>query len=88
MLIFYPIRKFKAYLSKVKFGGYIEIKFNIFVEKFYTCYRDGLNGGRDMRSFSGLYFIFRVVLVIVNDLDTSTGHDLVIRFWLSKLRTS
>ena len=42
-------------LSKIKFGGHIEIKLNIFVEKFYTCYRDGLSGGRDMRSFSGLY---------------------------------
>lgn len=27
-----------------------------FVEKFHRCYRDGLDGGRDMRSFSGIYF--------------------------------
>jgi hypothetical protein len=32
---------------------------NTFVEKFYGCYRNGLDGGRDMRSFAGLYFIVR-----------------------------
>ena len=29
---------------------------DIFVEKFYSCYRDGLGGGRDMRSLASLYF--------------------------------
>jgi hypothetical protein len=32
---------------------------NTFVERFYGCYRNGLDGGRDMRSFAGLYFIVR-----------------------------
>ena len=27
-----------------------------FMDKIYSCYRNGLNGGQDMRSFSGLYF--------------------------------
>ena len=31
------------------------------VEKFHGCYRDGLHGGRDMRSFAGLYFFLRVL---------------------------
>ena len=35
--------------------------FNIFVEKFYNCYRDGLDGGKDMRSFVCVYFLLRVV---------------------------
>ena len=29
------------------------------------CYRNGLDGGRDMRSFSGLYFFLRMVVYIV-----------------------
>jgi hypothetical protein len=29
------------------------------------CYRNGLDGGRDMRSFSGLYFFLRMIVYIV-----------------------
>ena len=36
-----------------------------FVEKFYSCYRDSLNGGRDMRYFSALYFLMRPVMIIL-----------------------
>jgi hypothetical protein len=39
-----------------------------FVEKFHYCYRDGLDGGRDMRSFSGLYFILRGVIMASHEL--------------------
>ena len=69
-LVLYPVKRFKACLSKVKFSGYLEVNLNIFVEKFYSCYRDGLSGGRDMRSFSGLYFILRIILVVINDIDS------------------
>ena len=27
----------------------------IFVEKFYSCYKDDLDSGKDMRSFASLY---------------------------------
>ena len=33
-----------------------------FVEKFYGCYRNGLDGGKDMRSFAALYFLLRIML--------------------------
>ena len=36
------------------------------MEKFHGCYRDGLDGGKDMRSFSGLYF-FLVCLVMLHN---------------------
>ena len=29
---------------------------NTFLDKFYCYYRDGLDGGRDMRSFVSLYY--------------------------------
>ena len=50
LIVFYPIRIIR---SKCRLNT---IRINTFVEKFYSCYRDGLDGGRDMRSFSGLYF--------------------------------
>ena len=37
----------------------------MFVEKINGCYRDGLDGGRDMRSFSGFYLLVRMVMVLV-----------------------
>jgi hypothetical protein len=33
----------------------------IFVKKFHRCYKDGINGQRDMRSCSGLYFLLRLI---------------------------
>ena len=38
---------------------------NTFVENFRGCYRTGVDGGRDMRSFSGLYFILRMVVCLI-----------------------
>jgi hypothetical protein len=34
---------------------------NIFVDKFYSCYRDGLDGGKDMRSFVSVHFFLRLL---------------------------
>ena len=59
LLLFYPFRPFQACLSKCKLNG---LALYTFVEKFYGCYRNGLDGGKDMRSFAGLYFVLRVIL--------------------------
>ena len=61
LLVLYPIRIFRACLSKCRLDG---IAITIFVNKFHGCYRDGLNGGRDMRSLSGLYFLLRLYILI------------------------
>ena len=63
LLILYPFRIFRAFLSKCHLDG---IALNFFVEKFYSCYRDGLDGGCDMRSFAGLYFVIRIMLFCTN----------------------
>jgi hypothetical protein len=34
------------------------------VEKFYSCYRDGLDGGKDLRSFVCLPFLLRLSVLI------------------------
>ena len=39
---------------------------NIFVEKFHTSYKDGLDGCRDMRGFASLYFVIRIVVYLLS----------------------
>ena len=65
LLVCYPIRLFQRFLSKLKLNC---IFVNIFVEKFYSCYNDGLDGGRDMRSFAGFNFLLRYMLGLVAPL--------------------
>ena len=62
-LILYPIRPFRILFSKCRLDGVV---INTFAEKFYSCYRTGLDGGWDMRSFAGLYFVSRLLLFLSN----------------------
>ena len=64
-LTLYPIRPFRVLFSKCRLDGVI---INTFIEKFYSSYRTGLDGGRDMRSFAGLYFAARVLLFLSNTI--------------------
>ncbi len=59
LLALYPVKAFRLFLSKCRLNF---ITLNVFVERVNGCYRNGLDGGRDMRSFSGLYFFIRIVL--------------------------
>ena len=63
LLILYPFKCFRALLSKCRLDG---IVLNTFVEKFNGCYKNGLDGGKDMRSFAGLYFAVRLMLFLSN----------------------
>ena len=58
LLIYYPWKWFKSLISRCKLDG---LALALFMEKFHSCYRDGLDGGRDMRSFAGLYFFLRML---------------------------
>ena len=73
LLILYPFKIFRELLSKCRLNG---IALYFFVEKFYGCYRNGLDGAKDMRSFAGLYFVTRFALFLTNTtavlLDIST----------------
>ena len=62
LLLLYPIGMFRVCLSKCRLDG---IALGNFVEKFYSCYRDGLDGERDMRSFAAMYFITRAFIYIM-----------------------
>ena len=62
LLILYPMKAFQSCLSKCHLNS---ITLKVFVEKVQGCYRNGLDGGRDMRSFSGLYFLLQFFILIV-----------------------
>ena len=55
LLALYPFQRFRSLLFKFLLKQLV-CPLNIFVEKFYSCYHDGLGGERDMRSFASLYF--------------------------------
>ena len=64
LLAFYPTKIFQSLLSTCSSGRHSRplLAVNYFVEKFYSSYRDGLNGGRDMRGFASLYFLLRIIV--------------------------
>ena len=75
-LIVYPIKVFRLFLFKCHLSTRTLASLNIFVEKYYSCYRDGTDGGRDMRSLASMYFILRVIAILifqVTSLDTYTS---------------
>ena len=57
LLILYPIKMFRSCLSKCCLNS---LTITIFTDKIQSCYRNGLDGGRDMRSFSAFYFYLRL----------------------------
>ena len=54
-LILYPIslRVLRTCLFKFRLDF---VALNIFADKLQSCYRNGLDGGQDMRCFSGIFF--------------------------------
>ena len=64
LLVLYPFQRFRSLLFKFLPKGLV-CPLNIFVEKFYSCYRDGLGGGRDMRSLASLYFCIVLVCFLL-----------------------
>lgn len=65
ILLLYPTKAFSACLSKCRLNGRFGMVLHTFVEKFYGCYKDGSDGGLDMRCFSALYFLMRPMVVIM-----------------------
>ena len=53
LLTLYPFKFIRSFLSKCRLDT---LCLSAFMDKFYGCYRNGLNGGNDMRSFAGVYF--------------------------------
>ena len=62
LLALYPVYTFRALLFKCCRRMNL---INYFVEKFHSCYRDGLDGGRDMRSLASLYFLVAFISYVL-----------------------
>ena len=79
LLALYPLRGFRSVLFKCRLSNHIITSLNIFVEKFYSCYRDGLNGGRDMRSLASLYFFLRLIInfIFIDQIPLSASYTFV-----------
>ena len=73
LLLLYPVGIFHRLLSKC-ISNRFRIVINIFVEKFQSCYRGGLDGAKGIRSFSGFYFLLRLVIYLANLINRSTFH--------------
>ena len=76
LLALYPCHAFRSLLFKClprRSRGPL----NIFVEKYYSCYRDGLDGGRDMRSLASLYFFIVLFIFIFWSFIVEAGLFLV-----------
>ena len=64
LLIFYPYKIFNRCLNCCSERRWLVL--NIFAEAFQGCYKNGVTGGRDFRSMSGVYLLLRFILLLVN----------------------
>ena len=63
LLTLYPFKCFNRILSKCHLDL---ISMKIFVDKIQSHYRNGLDGGKDMRSFSSLYLFLRLSVFAIS----------------------
>ena len=79
LLALYPVRGFRSVLFKFRVSNHTIASLNIFVEKFYSCYRDGLNGEKDMRSLASLYFFLRLIInfIFTDEIPLSASYTFV-----------
>ena len=80
LLILYPIRIFRSCLSKCHLNS---IVLHTFLDKVYACYRNGLDGGRDMRIFSGLYFFLILTAYFTVLLTCAMNSYLSVSWWFT-----
>ena len=80
LLVLYPIRAFRSCLSKCHLNF---IVMHTFLDKVYSSYRNGLDGRRDMRSFSGLYFFLEIAANITVLLSHLMSSYLYVSRWFA-----
>ena len=78
LLFFYPFKLFQKCLSKLKCR---QNSLKIFMDIMQCHFKDGLDGKRDFRSFSAVYFLIRFVFIIIRLLSVFYGwHYSIISF--------
>ena len=57
---------------------------NISVQKFYNCFRDNTEGGRDMRSLVCIYFLLRLLLslVTINQIPSNVSFSILMLIYI------
>ena len=65
LMFLYPLKIVQKCIGKMNCKYYNWQGLRIFVDAFQGSYKDGTNGTSDRRFFSGLYFVFRIVLIII-----------------------
>ena len=64
ILLLYSLKPVYRCLTKLKLTFLLPgPKFQIFLNVFYNCYKDGTDGNHDLRFFASVYFGIRVLLV-------------------------
>ncbi len=62
LLILYPTRLFQKFLNCC---GFSRPAVHTFADAFNGCYKNGVNGTRDYRSFAGLYLLVRIPVTMM-----------------------
>ena len=85
LLALYPIESVRALLFKCPISSRTIAAINIFVQKFYNCYRDKTDGGRDMKSLVSMYFFLRVLisLVVINQIPLKVSLSITLFIYLA-----
>ena len=74
VLIFYQAAFFQKCLTRCKMNSQA---LRTFVETFQGCYKDGTNGTRDCRYFAGLYFLIRIINIVVLLSSSTVLHAII-----------
>ena len=86
LLALYPFRRIRMILF-YPIGSRATTAINIFVEKFYSCYRDstGDEGGRDMRSLVSIYFFLRLLIdtVTIDQIPSNVGFSILVFIYMA-----
>ena len=69
LLFLYPCSLFQNCLTRCNINSHA---LRTFIEIFQGCFKDGTNGTHDYRYFAGLYFVLRVVLLLIYALSFKT----------------
>ena len=69
LLFLYPCSLFQNFLTRCNINSHA---LRTFIEIFQGCFKDGTNGTRDFRYFSGLYFVLRIALLLMFALSIKT----------------
>lgn len=70
LLILYPFRWFQKILNLLRLNR-LQCLYT-FVDAFQGCYKNGTNGSPDRRYFAGFYFVFRIIILVIQSITYMT----------------